>query len=362
MDSIKAQRVLGLIGSSSLDGMKAAVISTDGVDVYDRGPFLNVPYDDALRERLRGLYAGGGCSPELRAELADFCASVVRDIIDSYAETIELIGFHGLIVGKDASEAYEVEIGQELAAAVNIPVVSRFRAADINAGGQGAPLPAVYHQYISGCCDKPVVVINIGGISSLTWIGSNGECLAFDTGPGNAAVNDWVFRHGGQHMDYNGRLAITGKINEPVLASMMRHKFFGKYPPKAASRNMFNEKLEHLEGLSLEDGAATATAYIAESIAYSLALYVPEMPREIIICGGGARNPSLLRFLRRRIEKAELKTAEDIGLNAEAVEAQAFAYMAARRRHHLPSTFPGTTGVAEPVICGEVFEPPLAER
>ena len=241
MDSIKAQRVLGLIGSSSLDGMKAAVISTDGVDVYDRGPFLNVPYDDALRERLRGLYAGGECSSELRAELTDFCASVVRDIIDSYTETIELIGFHGLIVGKDASEAYEVEIGQELAAAVGIPVVSRFRAADINAGGQGAPLPAVYHQYISGCCDKPVVVINIGGISSLTWIGSNGECLAFDTGPGNAPINDWVLKHAGQHMDYNGKLAALGKVNGKVLAALMRHKYFAQYPPKSIDRNIFQE-------------------------------------------------------------------------------------------------------------------------
>ena len=140
--------------------------------------------------------------------------------------------------------------------------------------------------------------------------------IAFDCGPGNAAINDWVMKHGGMHMDYNGKLAITGKVNEQIVASMMRHKFFAQYPPKAADRTIFNEKLEHLEGLSLEDGAATATAFIAEAVAYSLLLYLPEIPGKLIVCGGGAKNPTLVRFLRQRLPDIGISTAAEEGLTS----------------------------------------------
>ena len=180
--------------------------------------------------------------------------------------------------------------------------------------------------------------------------------IAFDCGPGNAAINDWVMKHGGMHMDYNGKLAITGKVNEQIVASMMRHKFFAQYPPKAADRTIFNEKLEHLEGLSLEDGAATATAFIAEAVAYSLLLYLPEIPGKLIVCGGGAKNPTLVRFLRQRLPDIGISTAAEEGFDVNALEAQAFAYLAVRRLYHLPATFPSTTGVAEPMVCGQVSE------
>ena len=198
---------------------------------------------------------------------------------------------------------------------------------------------------------------NIGGVANITWIGRNGELLAFDTGPGNAPVNDWVWKHGGQHMDYNGRLAVSGTIDGKVLASLMRHKYFAQYPPKSIDRNIFNEKLEHLEGLSLEDGAATATAFAAEAVAYSCAMYLPEMPKNMIVCGGGANNPTMVRFLRQRLPEVEIKTARDVDWNCDALEAQAFAFLAARRLYGLPSTYPSTTGAPEPIICGEIYEP-----
>ena len=232
-----------------------------------------------------------------------------------------------------------------------------FRKADVLAGGQGAPLVPVFHVALSAEMEKPLAILNIGGVANITWIGRNGEVLAFDTGPGNAPVNDWVLKHSGQHMDYNGKLAISGQINGKVLASLMRHKYFAKYPPKSIDRNIFHEKLEHLEGLSLEDGAATATAFCAEGVAYSCAMYLPEMPKIMIVCGGGANNPTIIRFLRQRLPQVEIKTARDVGWNSDALEAEAFAFLAARRLYGLPATYPSTTGAVEPIICGEIYSP-----
>lgn len=364
MDLIKAQRTLGLMSSSSLYGVDAAVISTDGVDIFDYGPAFSVPYDDALREKIRALSGvhqeeGDPLLVELNQLFTDFNAAVVRDVIDNHDEKIDLIGFHGYTLYHNPSQHYTYQIGDGslLARQTGIKVINNFRRSDIAAGGQGAPLSPVYHAALAANFPKPVVILNIGGISSLTWLGSNGEMLAFDTGPGCAPINDWVLRHGGMHMDYNGKLGVTGNIDGHVLASLMRHKYLALYPPKAVDRDSFKDKFEHLEGLSLADGAATATAFVAESIAYSIAMYVPEMPKQIIVCGGGASNPTLLRFLRQRLENIEIVNALELGWNPKALEAQAFAFLAARRLHNLPASFPGTTGAPEPLICGEVCDP-----
>lgn len=364
MDLLRAKRALGLISGSSLDGVNAAVISTDGVDVFEFGPVLDVPFDDELREKLRRFHryyreAGETEKNLLETELTQFHAAIVREMIEDYGEKIDIIGFHGHTIAHNPSEHFISHLGsgQLLADLTGIKTVSRFRQADILAGGQGAPLSAVYHQALTHDLEKPVAVVDIGGISSLTWIGSNGEMMAFDAGPGNNAINDWVFRRGGQHMDYNGKLAATGNVQMPIISQLMRHKYLAKVPPKAADKNTFNDKLEHLEGLSLEDGAATATSFVAEAIAYSMALYLPEQPKTLVVCGGGAKNPTLLRFLRQRFEDTQVKTAAEMGWDASAVEAQAFAYLAVRRENFMPSTYPFTTGVSEPCICGEVFEP-----
>lgn len=364
MDTIKTQRSLGLMSSSSLDGVKAALIATDGVDVFEKGPVMMVPYEDELREQLRRLY---GHTPEedpqgfAAAEQAytSFHAAVVRDFMENYETEPDVIGFYGHTIARRPAEHYICQLGsgQQLANELHIPVVNRFCGADIAAGGQGAPLAPVYHNTLCSAFPKPLAVLNISGVSSVTWFGANGEMLAFATGPGNAPINDWVFRHGGQHMDYNGKLAVTGNIDSHVLASLMRHKYLSQYPPKSCDRGTFREKMEHLEGLSLADGAATVTAFVAESIVYSLALYLPEMPAQIIVCGGGAKNPTLLRFLRQRLEHAEVKTGEEVGWNAEMIEAQAVAFLAVRRQNLLPASFPATTGVNEPLICGEVWQP-----
>ncbi|MBE6448044.1 MAG: anhydro-N-acetylmuramic acid kinase [Alphaproteobacteria bacterium] len=364
MDTVHAQRVLGLISGSSLDGINAAIITTDGVDVFEFGEAREIPYDDELRDKLRWFHhnytsAEEAQKQELENLLTQAHATAIRDIIDSDDKQIDLVGFHGHTIVHKPDEHFIYHIGnaQQLADSIGIKVVSRFRQADILSGGQGAPLSAVYHQALASAIEKPVAFVDIGGISSLTWMGSNGELLAFDAGPGNNAINDWVFKHAGQHMDYNGKQAALGTVHMPIINQLMRHKFLAKHPPKAADKATFKDKLEHLEGLSLQDGAATATSFVAEAIAYSIALYLPEAPKTLIICGGGAQNPTLVRFLRQRFDSTVVKTASELGWDASAIEAQAFAYLAARRVNLMPATYPFTTGVSMPCICGEVFEP-----
>lgn len=363
MDTLHSLRILGLMSGSSLDGINAAVISTDGVDIFDFGPILDVPYEDELREKLRWLHrnykdASDMEKQAIEEELTKFHADVVKDIIENYDEKIDLIGFHGHTIFHNANDGtiYQIGNAKQLAELTGIKTVGHFRQADILSGGLGAPLAAVYHQALSSQIEKPTVFVDIGGIATLTWIGANGELMAFDTGPGNNAINDWVFKHAGQHMDYNGKLAAIGKVNEQVLKQLTHHKFLAKVPPRAADKNTFADKLEHLEGLSLEDGAATATAFVAEAIAYSSALYLPEQPKIMVVCGGGALNPTLLRFIRQRLPEIEVKSSLEYGWNPSAIEAQAFAYLAARRINLMPSSYPFTTGVYEPCICGEVFE------
>ncbi len=363
MDLIKAQRVLGLFSSLALDGVEAAVLLTDGVDVFEFGPSLEIPYEEGLLEKMRALQ---GCHredilpalwDEVEAEFVAFHAEIVNDLIRDYDEKIDLIAFSGHTLCHDSLNHYSCQLGDaaKLSELTGIKVISRFSHADMLAGGQGAPLAAVYHALLGNSLAKPAAFLDIGGISSLTWLGNNGEMIAFDIGPGLALLNDWVLKHGGMHTDYNGRLGVMGHVNSHVLSCLMKHKFLAQIPPKAADRDSFKEKGEHLEGLSLADGAATATAFIAESIVYSLALYVPEMPKIVVVCGAGAQNPTLLRFLRQHLESVNVINAAEEGWRPETMEAQAYAFVAARRMHNLPSSYSTTTGVHEPIICGEIF-------
>ena len=366
MDIIKKIKALGLMSGSSLDGISAAVITTDGVDVYDVGRTVSVPYDDDIRERLHHLIGHKPETPEqeaefnaLEADLTKAHAEVALDVMGYTDDEIDVIGFHGHTMLHEPTNRYTYQLGdgQLLANITGVKVVNRFGNADILAGGQGAPLVSSFYAALVNDLEKPIAVVNIGGITDLTWVGDNGELIAFDVGPGNAPVNDWVRRHAGQQMDYDGKLAITGKVNSKVLNNLMRHKFFAQVPPKSIDRDVFKDKLEHLEGLSLEDGAATATAFIAEAIAYSSALYLPFMPKKVILCGGGAKNPTLVRFLRQKMEGVEIVTAGQLGMRPDTMEAQAFAFLAARRLYCLPISFPTTTGVKDPIVGGEIHTP-----
>ena len=365
MHSIKSLRALGLSSSSSLEGVSLALMETDGIDVYKITSQDTIPYDSDLRDKISHISkfdledeAHAEEIATVEKELTEFYASLVKEFIKDHEEEINIIGMEGhtLYFNPTRHKIKQIGDGKLLSKLTGLKVVSSFNKADIFAGGQGAPLYPVYHQALCGKLDKPIAIVNIGGVSGLTFLGSNGEVIAFNTGPGNAAINDWVYKKADMNMDYNGKLAITGKIDEKIVAILMRHKFFAQYPPKAVTKSVFKEKLEHLEGLSLEDGTATVTAFIAESIAYSTTFFLPEPVSKIIICGGGALNPTLLRFIRQRMPKTEVISGAELDWSVNTIEAQAFAYLAVRRLFNLPGTFPSTTGALEPIICGDVHE------
>jgi anhydro-N-acetylmuramic acid kinase len=200
-----------------------------------------------------------------------------------------------------------------------------------------------------------VALVNIGGVANMTWIGRDGELVAFDTGPGNALLNDWCHRFTGETFDRDGALAARGRVDGIVLARLMASAYFGKPPPKSLDRNGFDVSV--LEGLSPEDGAATLTRFTAEAIALSGRL-VPQSPELLVICGGGRLNPTLMRDLESLLEPAaRVVAAEAVGFNGDAMEAEAWAYLAVRCLHGLPITFPGTTGAPEPISGGRLAKP-----
>ena len=361
--TIKILNALGILSGSAIDGVDITFIKTDGVDVFETGHTITVPYEDELRQKIRSVLGLKPDTPEnqnllneVEKELTQFWAEAVKDYIATYDVEVDVIGLDGHTVCNEPKNhfIYQLGDGELLSKLTGIKVVYNFHSADIAAGGQGAPLGVTFYNAITMQKEKPLAVVDISGISSISWIGSYGEMVSFHSGPGNAAIDEWVMKHAGMHMDYNGKLAITGVVNEQIVSALMKHKYFAKYPPKSTHREEFKEKLEHLEGLSLEDGAATATAFVAESIAYSLLLYVPEIPKKIMVCGGGAKNPTLMRFLRQRLPDVEVCTAEDWGQNSIAVGVQTIAFLAVRRLYYLPISFPTTTGVYEPMIGGKL--------
>lgn len=366
MNNIKNLNALGIVSFTSLEGVGIASLRTDGVDIHDFGPSYIVPFDDEVLETIQKVCQLKPDSPDnavniRKAEIAltEFCAGLVKGYIDDCAEKFDIIGFSGHTIFHDPLNNYTHQIGDGklLAELTGIQTVSKFRKADIMSGGAGAPFTPVYYEALSRGMDRPLAVVDIGATSAVVWFGVNGEMMGFISGPGNAVINDWTKKKASQHMDYNGKLAITGQVDQQVLNQLMKHKYLMIPPPKAADKSLFNEKMQHLDGMSLEDGAATATAFVAESIAYSMALYLPSPPLKVIVCGGGAKNPSLVRFLRHRLPEYEVKTAVDLGWHIDGIDAQASAFWAVRRLYHLPISFPSTTGVAEPIIGGELFEP-----
>ncbi|MBR1649494.1 MAG: anhydro-N-acetylmuramic acid kinase, partial [Alphaproteobacteria bacterium] len=356
MSNIKTLKALGIAVSTANDGVEIAEILTDGVDVKEIHKAYNVPLDEDLREKLSLILHGGEISPDqfssLDNEFSDFCAGLITNFLKENESKIDVIGIDGYTVYHDtaAHRTKQLGSGRILSQILKIPAVSNLAGADMLNGGQGYPLSPVYFEALLNNHPRPLAVVEISGLSEIVFLGASGEMTAFVSGPGNAVINDWVAKHGGLHTDYNGRLAILGKINDKILLSLMHHKYLAKIPPKACDKTEFNHKTEHLEGLSLEDGTATVTAFVAEAIAYSMALYLPEVIKDVYVCGAGAKNPTLMRFLRQRLPNAELQILK----NPENVAAQTAAFLAARRINLLPSSFPFTTGVPVPCICGEL--------
>jgi anhydro-N-acetylmuramic acid kinase len=353
-------RALGLMSGTSLDGIDAALIETDGEQVFATGAALTVPYAPDLRERLRGLL--GGAPPDVvapvEAALTDAHADAVEALLARAGlarAAIDLVGFHGHTIDHRpaARRTWQIGDGAALSRRLGLAVVCDFRSADVAAGGEGAPLAPLYHAALAKELSPPVAVLNLGGVGNVTWIGGDGALLAFDTGPGNALLDDWVRRHTGALYDTDGALARAGRVKRPVVDALLSHGYFARRPPKSLDRNDFAALA--LDGLSIADGAATLVACTVAAVAAACA-HVPVPPRRWIVTGGGRRNPAIMAALAATLG-VPVDTAETVGWDGDALEAQAFGFLAVRARRGLPLSLPGTTGVPTPMTGGKLFEP-----
>ncbi|NHN88979.1 anhydro-N-acetylmuramic acid kinase [Acetobacter conturbans] len=343
--------VIGLMSGTSLDGVDAAVLRTDGVQVQEHGPSLSLSYEPALRQRARALLdraaSLSGDDPELRAIERAITLRHVEAVqsLRKQVGAVDLIGFHGQTIHHAPARHRTWQIGDAalLSHETNLPVVHDFRTADVEAGGEGAPLAPWYHAALLHDARRPVAVLNIGGVANVTFIGQDGQIVACDTGPGNALLDDWAFRHTGMACDLNGALARAGVVNRAVLEQLMAAPYFSRPAPKSLDRLTFIKALEAVSGCSAPDGAATLTAFTVAAIACTR---LPEKPATWFVCGGGRHNPALMEGLRLTLE-APVETVENLGWNGDALEAECFAFLAVRALKALPLSAPGITGAPD---------------
>jgi anhydro-N-acetylmuramic acid kinase len=352
----KTLRALGLMSGTSLDGIDAAIVETDGETVVVTGPATTVSYESTLRERLRRALGARGPVKAVERDMTLAHAEVVNGLLKANGlkpSDVDVIGFHGHTILHRPREQLTWQLGDGalLAARTGIDVVCEFRNNDVAEGGEGAPLVPLFHAALASRLEHPVAVLNIGGVANVTWLGADGGVLAFDTGPGNALIDDWMLTHTGRACDANGESAAKGRIDKAVLAGFLAHPYFARKPPKSLDRNEFDPS--PVSALSLEDGAATLTAFTAEAAGLA-ARHFPAPVKRWIVTGGGRRNATLLRAIAAATG-VSVVTAEQVGWDGDALEAQAFAYLAVRSLKGLPLSLPTTTGVARPMPGGQLF-------
>ncbi|RZN26354.1 anhydro-N-acetylmuramic acid kinase [Bradyrhizobium sp. Leo121] len=362
---------LGLMSGTSLDGVDVALIETDGKQVKSFGPSGYRSYTNAERSLLRQALteavhlAHRDARPGILADAERAVTLAHAEAVAAFTaqnrimpEDIDIVGFHGQTVLHRPERRLTVQIGDAAALAkmVHIPVMHDFRAADVEAGGQGAPLVPVYHRALVQSVQRegPTVVVNVGGVSNITYIDGTDTLIACDTGPGNALLDDYMFRVMSQPFDCDGRFAAQGRADEAWIARALELPFFALPPPKSLDRNDFAAL--KLGDVTPADGAATLTAFTAATIARVLPL-LPKVPKSWIVAGGGARNLTMLRMLRERVAPATVEAADALGWSPDAIEAQAFGFLAVRGMKGLPLSYPATTGVPIPMTGGIIVRP-----
>lgn len=359
MTASRVYTAIGLMSGTSLDGIDAALIRTDGRDMVERLCFISLPYDDELRGRLRaclGLKADEDGAVALAAAAMTTAHAAAVDWLLSRSgynpRAIDIIGFHGQTLHHDPARKFTWQIGNGamLARQTGIDVINDFRSADVAAGGQGAPLIPLYHRALArqARLTPPVVILNLGGVGNITYIAEDADMVAFDTGPGNALIDDWIKRHTGRDFDENGLHARQGTVNEDVLQQWLAHPYFAAPPPKSLDRDAWD--LSALRGMSAADGAATLTAFTVQAAAQALQ-HLPAMPRAWYVTGGGRHNGYIMELLQGRLN-VPVAPVDDLDWDGDAMEAEGFAYLAVRSLLGLPLSLPGTTGVPRPLTGG----------
>ncbi|MEM9010704.1 MAG: anhydro-N-acetylmuramic acid kinase [Pseudomonadota bacterium] len=366
---------LGLMSGTSMDGIDAAMVRTDGEAIAAFGPSLSLPHGAADRavlqtalqdwERLRRTESAAARAEVEAAVTASHGAAAYRLMLAAEALP-EVIGFHGQTLAHMPEEGWTWQLGDGAAMArgLNRPVVWDFRTADMAAGGEGAPLAPFYHFALARRigATEPLAFLNIGGVANITWVDPgkegpevDGALLAFDTGPGNALLDDWMMRQTGAPMDESGGVAAAGTPHRLLADLNSAGAYAARRPPKSLDRNAFALVLDRIAALSTEDGAATLTALTVETVAAALP-HLPAPPSRWLVCGGGRRNATMMRWLDERLE-APVAAVEDVGLDGDMLEAQAFAHLAVRVLRGLPISAPGTTGCPAPTVGGRLSRP-----
>lgn len=358
-------RAIGVMSGTSMDAIDVALIETDGERISKTRPGLAVPYQPELRAALGGLVAD-----RVRAA-SDPVEAIERAVSEAHAAAVEaymtreglrpadvdLVGLHGQTVYHDVAARLtrQLGLGAEVARRLGIDTVYRFRHADVAAGGQGAPFAPLYHRALARDLPKPLMVLNLGGVANVTWLGEDADAVvAFDTGPASALIDDFVASRTGAAFDRNGALAASGTVDRAMLARFLQHRYFGLVPPKSLDRNDFHRLTREVEGLADADGAATLMAFTVESVAVS-ANAVPASPKRWLVTGGGRHNGAMMAALRARLAVA-VDAVEAVGWDGDFLEAQCFGYLAVRSLLGLPLSLPGTTGVPGPMTGGELMQ------
>jgi anhydro-N-acetylmuramic acid kinase len=358
---------LGLMSGTSMDGVDAALLETDGERIGRFGPAMTVAYPPALRASLRGVLGGVGDVGATERAVTLFHADVVETLLagaDLARADVSVVGFHGhtILHAPTAGRTWQIGDGPLLRERLGLPVINDFRSADVAAGGEGAPLVPAYHAALSDALPRPLALLNIGGVANVTWIGraigpgivTDDALLAFDTGPGNALLDDWTLRHTGRPMDEDGALAATGTVDRAAVAAFVAHPYFARLPPKSLDRDDFARHAATLvDGLSPADGAATLLACTIAGVRAAQA-HFPAAPRQWLVCGGGRHNRLLMDRLQDSLA-APVAPVESVGWDGDALEAQAFAFLAVRSLRGLPLSWPSTTGVAKPQTGGRLY-------
>ncbi len=356
-------RALGAMSGTSLDGVDAAVIETDGHQISGFGPSRYCPYSEAEREALRAaLGQWHGTKVEAATEVVEAAHLAALAGFDN----IDLVGFHGqtLAHAPRLKGTLQVGDGGDLAEALDLPVVWDFRSDDVAMGGEGAPLAPFYHfacaKYIKAT--RPICFLNLGGVGNLTYVDPRfdrpeepGALLAFDTGPANAPINDLLQARLGLAFDKDGAMASSGEVETGALELFLAESYFARMPPKSLDRNDFSEMIGLVKELGDADATATLTAMCAAAVAQGME-HCPEQPSAVLVTGGGRHNPVLMQMLGVSLD-CPVKPIEDVGLDGDMLEAQAFAYLAVRVARGLPTSCPGTTGVSACVGGGVVSVP-----
>lgn len=362
-----------MMSGTSLDGIDLAVVETDGETIQAFGPVASYSYEAFPNERALIFRAMDEAStltdrnarPGSLAEAEQAVTRLNRNALLAFlkeAGPTDVVGFHGQTVfhRPDIGLTIQIGDGHALAQAAGVPVVYDFRAADMAAGGHGAPFVPVFHRALAATIERPgpVAVLNLGGVANITYIDGD-ELIACDVGPANALLDDFVRTKTGRPYDEGGVSASNGRIGSMALKRLLAHPYFDVPPPKSLDRNNFRafaHEVAELGVRSLEDGAALLTAFTAAAVERVLP-HLPKHPRSWIVTGGGARNPVMMRFLAENLAPASVVTGESVGWSSDHVEAQAFAFLAVRSLKGLPLSFPNTTGVAAPQTGGVIARP-----